>query len=66
MATAQPPANVVAIDFEATVQKVQTMADGSPRITLDLPEYCVQHGQVAFGWRLSRVRVVMELLEEKD
>jgi len=30
-------------DFPAGIAKVQTMADGSPRIVLDLPESAIEH-----------------------
>jgi hypothetical protein len=30
------------IVFEFIVSKVQTMADGSPRLILDLPETCIK------------------------
>ena len=29
-------------DFPATIAKVQTLADGSPRLTLDLPETALE------------------------
>ena len=29
------------IEFPFTVAKVQTLADGAPRITIDLPESCI-------------------------
>lgn len=30
------------IEFPFTVAKVQTLADGAPRITIDLPEQCIR------------------------
>lgn len=30
-------------DFPAGISKVQTMADGSPRIIMDLPESAIEH-----------------------
>lgn len=57
---------VVAVEFEAVIQKVETMADNCSRIKLDLPEYCTEQGQVLFGWRLERVRVVIERLDPEE
>ena len=52
-------AKVKAIEFEATLRRMQTMADGSVRVTLDLQEYCTPQAKVMLDWLNELVRVVM-------
>ena len=52
---------VKAIEFEAELRRLQTMADGSVRITLDLPEYCTPQAKVMLDWLNELVRLVMTL-----
>ena len=40
-----------AVEFEAEIRQVKTMADGSFNITLNLPEYCSKQAQ----WFLAHV-----------
>jgi len=60
---------VVAVDFEAELRQVKTMADGTVNVTLNLPEYCLAHAQTMMAWVGKGVRVVAEVqddvLEEK-
>lgn len=49
-----------AVEVEAEVRQVKTMADGSVNITLNLPEYCLPQAQVLLVWVRSQVRVVIE------
>jgi len=41
----------LAVEFEAEIRQVKTMADGSCNITLNLPEYCKGQAQ----WFLAHV-----------
>ena len=50
---------VKAVEFEAELKRMQTMADGSVRITLDLPEYCTEQAKVMLDWLNDLVKVVI-------
>ena len=43
--------DALAVEFEAEIRQVKTMADGSTSITLNLPEYCKGQAQ----WFLAHV-----------
>ena len=47
------------IEFDATVAKVQTLADNGLRITLDLPETAIE--QAAMLMAMKRAGVVLQL-----
>lgn len=47
------------IEFEATVAKVQTLADNGLRITLDLPETAIE--QAAMLMAMKRAGVVLNV-----
>lgn len=69
MATKQTPAPTppkVAIEFEAELRQIKTMADGTANVTLNLPEYSMPQAQEMMGWLLGRVRVVAILVEDKE
>jgi len=48
----------VAVEFEAEMRQVKSMADGTYNIVLNVPEYCLPQVQT-MGWLKSLVRVVM-------
>lgn len=52
------------VEFPAQVAKVQTLADGGIRATLDLPEQATAVAKVLMDWRSEAVRVRI-VLEEK-
>ena len=52
-------AEAVAVEFEAEMRQVKSMADGTYNIVLNVPEYCLPQVQTMMGWLKSLVRVVM-------
>jgi len=58
------PSPVVAVDFEAELRQVKTMADGTVNVTLNLPEYCLAHAQTMMAWVGKGVRVVAEVQDD--
>ena len=53
--------DVKAIEFEAEVRQVKSMADGSVNVTLNLPEYCMPQAKVMLDWLREQVTCVMQL-----
>ncbi len=56
------PGNVtepVAVEFEAELRQVKSMADGTYNIVLNVPEYCLPQVQTMMGWLQSQIKVVM-------
>lgn len=49
----------VAVEFEAEMRQVKSMADGTYNIVLNVPEYCLAQVQSMMGWLKSLVQVVM-------
>lgn len=49
----------VAVEFEAEMRQVKSMADGTYNIVLNVPEYCLPQVQTMMGWLKELVRVVM-------
>ncbi len=49
----------VAIEFEAEMRQIRSMADGTYNIVLNVPEYCLPQVQAMMGWLKSLVKVVM-------
>jgi hypothetical protein len=54
----------VAVEFEAEMRQVKSMADGTYNIVLNVPEYCLPQVQTMMGWLKGMVKVVM-VNEEK-
>ena len=52
-------AEPVAVEFEAEMRQVKSMADGTYNIVLNVPEYCLPQVQTMMGWLKELVRVVM-------
>ena len=49
----------VAVEFEAEMRQVKSMADGTYNIVLNVPEYCLPQVQTMMGWLKELVQVVM-------
>lgn len=56
------PKNQNAVEFQATVARVQTLSDGGIRITLDMPETAVM--QAAQLMECKRFGVVLKVKAE--
>ena len=51
-------ADAVAVEFEAELRQVKSMADGTYNIVLNVPEYCLPQVQLMMGWLKDLVKVV--------
>ena len=49
----------VAVEFEAELRQVKSMADGTYNITINVPEYCLEQVQTMMGWLKDLVQIVM-------
>ena len=49
----------IAVELEAEMRQVKSMADGTYNIVLNVPEYCLPQVQTMMGWLKELVRVVM-------
>jgi hypothetical protein len=49
----------VAVEFEAEMRQVKSMADNTYNIVLNVPEYCLPQVQTMMGWLKSLVTIVM-------
>jgi hypothetical protein len=49
----------VAVEFEAEMRQVKSMADGTYNIVLNVPEYCLPQVQTMMGWLKDLVQAVM-------
>ncbi len=53
--------DVKAVEIEAEVRQVKTMADGTVNVTLNLPEFCMAQAQVLMGWVREEVKAVIQI-----
>jgi len=56
---------VVAIEFEAEMRQIRSMADGTYNIVLNVPEYCLPQAQTMMGWLKGLVKIVMVNQDDK-
>lgn len=52
-------ATPIAVEFEAELRQVKSMADGTYNITINVPEYCLEQVQAMMGWLKELVQIVM-------
>jgi hypothetical protein len=52
-------AKVKAVEFEAELRQVRTMADGTVNVILNLPEYCMPQVKVMMDWLKDQVKVLV-------
>ena len=52
--------NPRAVEFEAEVRQIKSMADHTYNITINVPEYCLPQVQVIMGWLQEQTKIVME------
>jgi hypothetical protein len=50
---------IKAVEFEAEVRQIKSMADHSFNLTLNIPEYCLPQAQEMMGWLLDQVKVAI-------
>jgi hypothetical protein len=53
-----------AVEIEAEVRQVKTMADGTINLTLNLPEYCLPQAGVLMGWVRKQIKAVIQIVGE--
>ena len=58
--------DIKAIEFVAEVRKINTMADGSVSVILNLPEHCREQAKVLLDWHHLMVRGVLEVKKSED
>lgn len=49
----------IAVEFEAELRQVKSMADGTYNLVLNVPEYCLAQVQTMMGWLKELVRIVI-------
>lgn len=52
---------VRAVEVQAELRQIKTMADGSVNLTLNLPEYCRDQVKVMLDWLGLEVKAVIGL-----
>jgi len=52
--------SIKAVEIEAELRQVKTMADGTFNIILNVPEYCAEQVKVMLDWLLTQIRVMIE------
>ncbi len=55
-----------AVEFECAVSKVQTLADGGLRVTLDLPEYATVAAKSLMDWRGKYLKATLVVMPSAD
>ena len=50
---------IKAVEFEAELRQVKSMADHSFNVTLNVPEYCLPQVKEMMGWLANEVRVAI-------
>lgn len=53
--------DVKAVEIEAEVRQVKTMADKTVNLTLNIPEYCLPQAQILMGWIGDMVKAVIQI-----
>ena len=51
---------VKAVEIEAELRQIKTMADGSANVVFNVPEYCIPQVQVMLLWIHEQVRMIVE------
>lgn len=55
-----------AVEFECAVSKVQTLADGGLRVTLDLPEGATVAAKALMDWRGQYLKASLTVAPKAD
>lgn len=50
---------IKAVEIRAEIRKIQTMADGSINVLLNLPEDCLEQVKVLMDWQKLEVRAII-------
>ena len=49
---------IKAVEIRAEIRKIQTMADGSINVLLNLPEDCLEQVKVLMDWQKMEVKAI--------
>jgi hypothetical protein len=52
---------IKAVEFEAELRQIKSMADHSYNVTINVPEYCLPQVQKMMEWLAGMVKVVIEV-----
>jgi hypothetical protein len=52
---------VKAVEIEAELRQIKTMADGTVNVTLNVPEYCLPQVQQMLEWLKEEIRAVIQI-----
>ena len=50
---------IKAVEFEAELRQIKTMADNTFNLTLNIPEYCLPQVKEMMGWLANEVKVAI-------
>ena len=53
--------DVHAVEFEAELRHMKSMADHTWNVTINVPEYCLEQVQQMTAWMNCMVKIVMEV-----
>ena len=51
--------DVKAVEIDAELRQIKTMADGTTNVTINVPEYCRQQVKVLLDWMQEEIRLVI-------
>jgi hypothetical protein len=51
--------DAIAVELEAEVRQIKSMADNTYNLTVNVPEYCLEQVQILMGWLKGMVKIVM-------
>ncbi len=55
------PDKIKAVEIEAELVQIKTMANGTVNLVLNLPEYCIPQTKVMMDWIKDLVHCIIEL-----
>lgn len=58
--------DAAAVELEAEVRQIKSMADHTYNVTINVPEYCLEQVQILMGWLNGLVKVVMIYTGDPD
>ena len=50
---------IKAVEFEAELRQIRSMADHTYNVTLNVPEYCLPQVKEMMGWLAEQVKVII-------
>lgn len=50
---------IKAVEFEAELRQIRSMADHTYNVTLNVPEYCLPQVKEMMGWLAEQVKVIV-------